>query len=106
MQVNEIKNFIGGWFIGNFSPSLHQTQDFEVAYHSYHQGQIWPDHFHKIAREIVYVISGTMKINGTTVTKGNLFILEPNEISRSEYLTDCELLIVKTPSVPGDKYLI
>ena len=37
---------------------------------------------------------------------GDIFILEPFEIADPEFLEDCDLVIIKTPSLPGDKYPI
>jgi len=47
-----------------------------------------------------------MKINDTLLVEGDLFLIEPYEISVPEFLTDCELIVVKTPSIKGDKYIV
>ena len=70
------------------------------------QGEIWDNHYHKIATEINYLIRGKMNLSGTTLEEGDIFILQPGEIAIPEFLTDCELVVVKTPSIKGDKYII
>jgi hypothetical protein len=47
-----------------------------------------------------------MKIQNQIIEEGDIFILSPYEIADPIFLEDCEVLIVKTPSVPGDKYEI
>ena len=45
-----------------------------------------------------------MVIQGKTLTEGDIFVLAPYEIADPIFLTDCQVLIIKTPSIPGDKY--
>ena len=45
-----------------------------------------------------------MKMHGQILEAGTLFIMERMEVADPEFLEDCEVLIIKTPSVPGDKY--
>ena len=47
-----------------------------------------------------------MKLSGTTLEEGDIFTLHPGEVAVPEFLTDCELVVVKTPSIKGDKYII
>ncbi len=96
----------GGWFVGNFEPTAFKTDKFEVAYHTYKKGQTWPSHYHKFTTEINYIISGEMIIQDKLLKKGDIFIIYPGEISDPEYLTDCELIITRDGSFPGDKYIV
>ena len=104
MKILNIKDMIGGWFVGDFEPSALRTKDFEVCYKFHPKGEEWPTHYHKIATEINYLISGKMTIQGKTLQTGDIFILEPSEIADPCFLEDCELIVVKSPSVIGDKY--
>ncbi len=106
MDILKSKNMIGGWFVGDFEPTAYKTKDFEVSYKTHPQGEIWDNHYHKIATEINYLIRGKMKLSGTTLEEGDIFILHPGEVAVPEFLTDCELVVVKTPSVKGDKYIV
>jgi len=106
MKITKLNSFKGGWFIGNFEPTLLKTKDFEVAVHHYKKGQIHDSHYHLLATEYNYLVSGTMKIQNILLNPGDLFIIEPKEIADPIFLEDCVVVIVKTPSVPGDKYLV
>jgi len=71
---------------------------------SHKKDEVWPTHFHKIATEYNLLISGSMTLNGTQIKVGDLFIIKPGEIADPKFLEDCKILVVKTPSIPGDKY--
>jgi len=104
MKIDNIKNYTGGWFIGNFKPSIFNTDKFEVCYKIHLKNEKWPKHYHKIATEYNYLISGKMKIQNKILKKGDIFILYPYETADPTFLEDCELIVVKSPSVKKDKY--
>ena len=104
MKISSLNDTVRGWFIGHFDPAVYKTQDFEVGVLFHHKGQKWPKHYHKEAIEINVLISGSMKINGTLINPNDIFIIEKNEVVSPEFLEDCTIVCVKTPSVPGDKY--
>ena len=104
MIFSNIKQYKMGWFIGNFEPTLLKTPDFEIAHHSYKKGFTAVPHIHKIATEYNYIVSGLLIAGGKHLEKGDIFIFEPNEIADVVFLEDSELIIIKTPSVVGDKY--
>jgi len=104
MDIFNIEDMKGGWFVGNFTPSAHNTEQFEVAFARHHKGQKWDAHYHKKATEINYLIRGKMTIQETTLKAGDIFILKPYEVADPVFLEDCELIVIKTPSVIGDKY--
>jgi len=104
MIIDKLENMFRGWFIGNFEPSIYKTDNFEVAILFHPKGEKWPKHYHKEAVEINVIISGKMIINGKSLCPGNIFLLEKNEIAEPEFLEDCTIVCVKTPSIPGDKY--
>lgn len=95
-----------GWFIGNFEPTAYKTEDFEVCYKKHTKGEKWETHYHKEGTEINYLIEGTMKIQGKNLVSGDIFIIRPFEIADPEFIEDCTLIIVKTPSKTNDKYVI
>ena len=47
-----------------------------------------------------------MIIGGIFLNKGDVFILYKGEIADPVFLTDCEVIVVKIPSIPGDKYVV
>jgi quercetin dioxygenase-like cupin family protein len=106
MKINRIEDMIGGWFVGNFEPTAYQTPNFEVGYKFHTKGEVWDNHYHKVATEINYLVRGEMIISGTHLKEGDIFTIYPEEVSIPEFLTDCEVIVVKTPSVKGDKYII
>ena len=106
MKIDKIKDFNGGWFVGNFEPSIFKTNLFEVCYKRHFKDEKWPKHYHKIATEINYLINGSMIIQGVELSKGDIFTIYPNEIADPIFLEDCELIVVKIPSVKNDKYNI
>lgn len=103
MIINKLKDMTKGWFIGNFEPSVLKTEIFEVGLLERKKGKDIK-HYHKIATEITCLISGSMIINGVKLQQGDIFILEPYMISESEFYEDSKLVVVKIPSVIGDKY--
>lgn len=106
MQVHSLNSFKGGWFIGNFEPSVLRTDAFEVCYKKHKKGEKWPKHYHAVSEEINYLIKGQMIIQKKLLRDGFIFVLEPGEIADPVFLTDCELIVVKVPSIPGDKIII
>lgn len=106
MQFFTLSDMKGGWFVGDFEPSAFRVSEVEVAFTEHGQGAPWPTHYHRVATEITLVVSGRMTINGVEVCTGGGFVLAPNELAAPEFLTDCNLVVVKIPSVPGDKHVV
>lgn len=95
-----------GWFIGDFEPSAHRTSSFEVCYKLHKKNEVWPIHYHKIAIEINYLMKGKMIIKDIELNAGDIFTIYPCEIVDPVFLEDCELIVVKIPSIVDDKYII
>lgn len=106
MRVERIEDMVGGWFIGDFEPSAFRAKDFEVCFKFHKKGEAWPKHYHKEATEINYLIRGSMSMSGKRLEAGDIFIMEPGMIAEPEFHEDCEMIVVKTPSVPNDKYIV
>ena len=106
MKVFDIKDMKGGWFIGDFSPSVFKNPFFEVAHHTHEAGYVTPRHTHKIAQELTYIVKGKMNVSGKELCSGDMFIYEPNEVAEVVVLEDVDLIVVKWPSVPSDKYMV
>ena len=103
MKIEEMKK---GWFIGNFEPSLFKTEQFEVAVHNHKKNEYHAPHFHKIATEYNVIIDGEILVNENKLSTGDIFIAYPNDITDVEFITDCTIVVVKVPSVAGDKYIV
>jgi len=106
MEVTRIENYKGGWFIGNFDPSAYKTGDFEVCYKSHMAGEKWPVHYHRESDEINLLLKGRMIVQGRELRQGDIFLIKKYEVADPIFIEDCEVLIVKTPSRPGDKYSV
>ena len=98
MRVDRIEDMKGGWFVGNFEPTAYKTNEFEVSYKVHPKGEKWDFHYHTEVTEINYLVKGTMTLQGQMVMSGDIFTLEAYEIANAEFLTDCEIVCVKTPS--------
>lgn len=105
MIRSELNQYKLGWFIGNFEPAVLSTGDFEVAVKVFNKGDKEPVHYQEKAVEVTVVVSGTCRIAGELVHAGEIIRLEPFEAAAFEAVTDCVLVAVKSPSLPGDKIL-
>jgi quercetin dioxygenase-like cupin family protein len=105
MKIYRLEDMMGGWFVGDFEPSVHRTDQFEVSVKVHPRGEKWDIHYHKVAREINAIIMGEMTLQKTRLVAGDIFILEPGEIADPEFHTDCTIVCIKTPSVRNDKYI-
>lgn len=106
MKITRIEDYKGGWFIGNFEPTSFKTESFEVCFKHHVKGEKWDNHYHKEATEINYLVKGKMRIQNIELNEGDIFTLYPYEVANPEFLEDCTVLIVKTPSIVGDKFII
>lgn len=106
IEKRKIQEFTGGWFIGDFEPTLLKSKDFEVSVKTHPAGEIWDKHYHKVATEYNFVISGKVEIDNQIFVKDDIFIIPPDYVVDPTFLEDCTILCVKTPSVKGDKYVI
>ena len=104
IEKYRIEDFKGGWFIGNFEPSLFKTNHFECSVKIHPAGEIWEKHFHKEATEYNFVFDGLVEINGEKFIKGDIFIIRPGFIVDPTFLENCTIMCVKVPCVIGDKY--
>jgi hypothetical protein len=105
MQVRNIEEMVGGWFIGNFDPAILKTEHFEVGYKLHRKGEDWPAHYHT-GMEYNFLISGKMEICGEVLEAGALFTIESMEVAAPVFLEDCQVVVIKVPSLPGDKYIV
>jgi quercetin dioxygenase-like cupin family protein len=104
MKKTRIEDYKRGWFIGNFEPSVLKTKEFEVSYMRHAKGEIWDAHYHKESIEYNVLIEGKMIIQGITLVSGDVFVFDKGEIADPVFLEDCKLIVVKVPSIIGDKY--
>lgn len=106
MDVYRMEDMKGGWFIGDFADAVLRTDKFEVSYKVHPKGEAWDTHYHKVATEVNCLMRGRMTIAGQEFVPGDVFVIHPGEVADPLFLEDCELIVVKVPSVPGDKYTV
>lgn len=106
MNINSIKDYVRGWFIGDFEPSLLRTKDFEVGVLTHKKDEYWAPHYHKESVEYNVLISGKMIVQGKELNSGDVFVFKKGEVADPVFLEDCTLVVVKIPSIPSDKFEI
>ncbi|WP_413282518.1 hypothetical protein [Vibrio sp. MA40-2] len=105
MDKHNISNFVRGWFVGGFEPTLFKTTDVEVAVQHFKKGDNEVSHCHKIATEITMIVSGKARMRGTILETGDIIRILPGEYTDFEALEDTVTTVVKLPGVLNDKYL-
>lgn len=106
VKVSRLDDMTGGWFVGDFSPSLFTTPHAEVAVQHFAAGYCSPAHYHKVAHEITVMISGVAMMNDQRLIAGDIIVVQPFECVEFRALEATTTVVVKSPSVSGDKYLI
>ncbi len=105
MTKMRLEEMIKGWFVGNFEPSILRTTAAEVGVKHYRAGEREAWHYHKIAAEVTVIMAGEVEMNGERHRAGDIIRLEPGEGTDFLAVTDAATVVVKLPSVMGDKYL-
>lgn len=102
----DYKNFIKGWLVGDFEPSLFKSKDIEVGIKHYESGFKEKSHIHKISTEFTMIIKGRAKMNNIILEEGEGIEIKPFEVANFECISDCVTLVIKRPSSTEDKYLV
>lgn len=105
MEKNVLSDFTGGWFLGNFAPSLFLNNDFEVGVKRFAKGQTEPEHYQLTVTEYTAIISGECRIGEFYLSQGDILTILPNESADFEAISETVLVVIKTPSIPQDKIL-
>lgn len=106
MKVSRIEDTVKGWFIGDFPNAAFKSKDFEVSWRIHPAGEPWELHYQENAYEINLLIDGEMILNNTKLVSGDVFILDPYEITDVKFIKECSIVCVKTPSLPNDKIIV
>tara|TARA_Y100001938_G_C7895078_1_gene331732 strand:- start:76 stop:393 length:318 start_codon:yes stop_codon:yes gene_type:complete len=104
MEKYNLNDMIKGWFIGNFEPTLHKTDEFEVAIKHYLEGAVENKHTHKVATEFTVIVDGVVEMNGVKYRRDDIIVIRPGESTDFKCLTHVTTVVVKTPCVKNDKY--
>ena len=106
MTLMKLDEMVRGWVVGDFEPTCYRTTACEVACQRYQAGDREPRHVHRVATEITLIASGRARMNGRLLEPGDIVILDPGDATDFEALEATTAMVVKLPSVPGDKYLV
>lgn len=106
MKLFNVDDFKGGWFIGDFEPTILRTKDFEISVRHYKAGDEEQKHVHKIADEYTVVIVGTVEMNGVEYNPKDIVLIEKGDVVKFRVITDAITIALKVPSVIGDKYIV
>lgn len=105
MKKYNLKDFEKGWFMGNFSPTLLHTENFEVAIKYYKKGDCEKMHYHKKAIEYTIIVKGKVKMFDIIFKKGDIIQVNPYDKTSFTALSDAITAVIKTPSVKNDKFI-
>lgn len=105
MTKSQLDQMVKGWFVGDFAPTALHTTVAEVGVKRYQAGECEPWHCHKIATEVTLILEGEVEMNGARHRAGEIIRLDPGEGTDFRAVTDVTTVVVKLPSVIGDKYV-
>ena len=106
METFNLLDYINGWFIGDFDPTIINAKDFEIAIKRYEAGDSDQNHYHKLSEEITVVVNGTVQINGTLFNENDIIFIKKNEPAKFYAITDCVTCVIKIPSSKNDKFIV
>jgi len=104
LEIFNLNKMVKGWFVGDFAPTSLRTTAAEVAVKRYKAGDQETAHFHKQASEVTLVLEGSVEMCGRRLNSGDIIKLDPGEVTGFKALTDTTTIVVKLPSVIGDKF--
>lgn len=105
MELHKLEDFVKGWVIGDFLPSLYVNQYVEVGIKFFKKGSVEEAHKQLIATEITVVIEGKVRLGSRICESGDIILIPPNEVVDFESLTESKLVCIKFPSIPIDKVI-
>lgn len=106
MRHDRLEGMTKGWFVGDFAPTAIHSEHCEVAIKHYAAGEHEGAHYHAVATELTAIVSGRVRMLGQEWGAGDILTIEPGEATDFLALTDAVTVVVKLPSVAGDKYVI
>jgi hypothetical protein len=102
--VSRLTDMTRGWFVGDFFPTVHPTNDVEVAIQHYPAGSYEAAHYHRIATEITVILQGEAEMFGKVFRDGDIIKIAPGSATDFRAITDVTTVVVKHPGVKDDKY--
>lgn len=105
MKHDRLEAMFKGWFVGDFLPVAYRSPHCEVAIKHYTKGDFEKAHHHAVATELTAIVAGRVRMMQREWGVGDIITVEPGEKTDFEALTDCITVVVKTPSLPNDKFV-
>jgi len=105
LERHRLENFVRGWFVGNFQPTLMSSDAVEVGIKHYRAGDREAAHHHKVATELTAVVSGRVRMSGEEFGAGEIVRIPAGSSTDFMALTDAITVVVKMPCVSGEKQL-
>jgi hypothetical protein len=93
MKHHRLEDMVGGWMVGDFDPACIKSEACEVACKIHEANVGEASHVHRVATELTLIASA-----------GDIIIIEPGEPTDFFAHEPTVTLVVKMPSVKGDKY--
>lgn len=106
MELFNLSKFKGGWFVGNFEPTIIPSKDVEVCIKRYRAGDYDSCHVHKVADEVTVIVEGLVCMNGIKYHTDDIVLIPKGEPTDFLAITDAVTCVVKLPCVIGDKYMV
>jgi quercetin dioxygenase-like cupin family protein len=103
MIIDNILLYKNGWILGNFQPSLFDS-NIDIGILRFEKGHKSDNHYHKLHTEYNIIIEGSAYVNGVLLSNGDIFIYKPMEKSKVEFIENTTLLVIKNPSTKNDKF--
>lgn len=102
MKYENIENMKLGYFLGNFSPAIFNSENVEMAIKSYNFGNYEGGYYRKTDTEIFVVLLGKVEFNGKVLSKGGMIRYEPREVKHVFPVEDSQCLVVRFPGTKRD----
>jgi len=105
MDVTHVSDYLGGWFLGNFTPTIEANPHVEICVKRYPKGAVEPVHYQRQANEYTIILSGRARMGDFELLPDDIIRIPPGEACDFEALEDTVLVAVKTPSLSDDKVI-
>ena len=104
MKILKLSNFIRGWIVGKFSPSLYD-KSYEIGFKYYQSGDYEKAHKHLLSDEVTIILFGEVEMNGKKYSEGDIVVQEKNEFTDFKCLSERAITAIYRPdgSFPNDK---
>jgi len=104
MKKSNLSDFVRGWIVGNFSPTLYD-KDYEIGFKFYKNGDYEKSHKHDLSDEVTIVLYGQVEMNGDLYSEGDIVTQEKGEFTDFKCVSDRAITAIYRPdgSFPNDK---